>query len=83
MTFVIMVDVDALLNFCHALNARRASYELSIARDDAVMVRVVAPGQYFEIEFFRDGRIEVEPFISEGVTEASQAKLDEILSFWE
>lgn len=76
------MDVDALLNFCSALNARHASYELSVARDDAVMVRLVGPGRYFEIEFFRDGRIELEPFVSEGVAEASEAKLDEILSFW-
>jgi hypothetical protein len=41
-------------------------YTLASHRDDAIMVLVTVPGERWEIEFFGDGAIEVERFISNG-----------------
>lgn len=43
------------------------------------MVTVVIPGQYVEIEFFSDGSVEVERFLSRGVEEASDADLEHVI----
>lgn len=51
------------------LNQRHVQYELHIVRD-ALMVSVAVPGEYWEIEFFDDGHVELERFESQGVEEA-------------
>jgi hypothetical protein len=71
--------MDKLLEFCNALDALHVRYGVGIARKDAVMVTVVSPGQYVEVEFFRDGSVEIERFLSHGVEEASDAALDELI----
>ena len=72
----------SLFEFCASLDARNVRYDLAIERDDAVMVRLVVPGQYLEVEFFQDGSIEIEHFESQGVDAASDQDLDEVLSFF-
>jgi hypothetical protein len=69
---------EQLLAACRALDERRFRYDLIVARSDAVMLRVVLPGEYWEIEFFADGTIERERFISQGV-EACPTAIDEVL----
>jgi hypothetical protein len=71
--------MERLLEFCNALNALHVRYGVGVARDDAVMVTVVIPGQYIEVEFFRDGSVEIERFLSQGVEEASDAAIEEVL----
>jgi hypothetical protein len=63
-----MMDTTGrLLSFCAALEQRRARYDVLVARPDAVMVALAVPGERWEIEFFTDGRIEVERFVSRGL----------------
>jgi hypothetical protein len=69
---------EQLLAACRALDERRFRYDLTAARSDAVMLRVVLPGEYWEIEFFADGTIERERFVSQGV-EACPTAIHEIL----
>jgi hypothetical protein len=68
-----------LLEFCEALNRLRVRYDLRVAREDAVMVTTVVPGQYLEIEFFADGSVEIERFVSQGVEPADEADLDGVI----
>lgn len=68
-----------LFQFCDALDRLHVRYGMLAARDDAVMVTVVVPGQYVEIEFFTDGSVEIERFLSQGVEEASDAQLEELI----
>jgi hypothetical protein len=52
---------------------------MKVARDDAVMVAVVLPGEYVEVEFFVDGSVEIERFLSQGLDEASNAELESLI----
>ena len=74
--------MERLLQFCMALNLRRAHYELLVLRPDAAMVALDVPGQRWEIEFFADGRIEVERFVSQGV-EANLEVLKDALKYFD
>jgi hypothetical protein len=64
------------------LNQRHVSYQVQIARSDAIMVSVAIPGERWEIEFFDDGHIELERFISNGVEEIDDATA-RILSYYD
>jgi hypothetical protein len=51
-------------------------------RDEALMMSVAVPGERWEIEFFDDGTIELERFVSQGVAEAPSA-LAELLAWFD
>jgi hypothetical protein len=55
-----------LTTFLKQLEKANLHYTLASHRDDAIMVLVTVPGERWEIEFFGDGAIEVERFISNG-----------------
>jgi hypothetical protein len=61
---------------CHELDRRHVAYQLLIVRDVALMISVAIPGERWEVEFFADGHIELERFLSQGVTEAPDAPAD-------
>ena len=71
---------DRLLPSCLALDERKAQYSIQRGRPDTIMVSVAVPGEYWEIEFFADGTLEVERFVSQGV-EARPTALDEATIF--
>jgi hypothetical protein len=76
-----MNAMGKLLSFCDALDRRRARYELSVARPEAVMVSVAIPGERWEIEFFSDERVEIERFVSHGVEDSVNALEDVLQRF--
>jgi hypothetical protein len=49
-------------------------------RDEVLMVTLMPPGRYLEVEFFNDGRIEIERFVTQGVDQATRSDLESILS---
>jgi hypothetical protein len=57
---------DNLLAFLEKLEKKKIGYTLAHNREEAIMVLVAVPGERWEIEFMRDGSIEVEKFISTG-----------------
>ncbi len=57
---------DQLLTFLGKLEQRGISYTLAHNRDEAVMVIIAVPGERWEVEFMRDGSVEVERFTSNG-----------------
>jgi hypothetical protein len=57
---------DRLITLLSDLEQREISYTLAHNRDEAVMVIAAAPGERWEIEFLKDGSVEVERFISGG-----------------
>jgi hypothetical protein len=77
-----MSVTDQLLSFCAALEQRRARYDVLVARPDTVMVSLAVPGERWEIEFFTDGRVEVERFVSQGVEERATA-VEDVLRFFD
>ena len=62
-----MGGFDGLFGFLAKLQERSAAYRLSSVRPGALMVEVAVPGERWEVEFFRDGGVEVEVFRSDGV----------------
>jgi hypothetical protein len=73
-----------LLEFCVALDQRHVRYDLLVVRPEAVMVALAIPGERLEIEFFSDGQIEIERFISKGdLLEAGPDTLDEVLRYFD
>ena len=68
-----------LIAFLGKLDHGKISYTLAHHRDDAIMVIAVVPGERWEIEFFQDGSVEVERFISDGEIYGEEA-LAELLT---
>ena len=54
-----------LIGFLEKLEKKKIYYKLNKVRD-AVMVEIAIPGERWEVEFFADGSVEVEKFISQG-----------------
>ena len=54
-----------ILDFLDKLEEKKIYYKLNKIRD-AIMVEIDIPGERWEVEFFADGNIEVEKFISQG-----------------
>jgi hypothetical protein len=57
---------DKLLAFLNHLEQEKIHYSLAHHRDEAVIVTVTVPGERWEIEFLRDGSVDVEKFVSQG-----------------
>lgn len=57
--------MDELIEFLNELENRKIYYLLNKVRD-SIMIEIAVPGQRWEVEFFADGKIEVEKFISDG-----------------
>lgn len=53
------------LNFSEKLEQDKIHYRLEHVRD-SIMVIVRIPGEFWELEFFEDGTIEIERFFSNG-----------------
>jgi hypothetical protein len=61
-----MDGMTKLLNFLCRLEEYKVHYRMEHNRDDSIMVITDVPGQKWEVEFFRDGNIEIEIFKSDG-----------------
>ncbi len=58
--------MDALLKFLDRLEQHGIKYVLERNHEDAIMVVLAVPGERWEVEFFTDGKIEMEKFVSDG-----------------
>ncbi|MEH2206174.1 MAG: hypothetical protein V7K53_19195 [Nostoc sp.] len=48
------------------MEQERISYTLAHHRDETIMVNVAVTGERWKVEFFEDGSVEVERFVSSG-----------------
>jgi hypothetical protein len=55
-----------LTTFLKRLEGAHIHYSLACHREDVLMVLVTVPGERWEVEFWTDGSIEVERFVSNG-----------------
>ena len=55
-----------LITFLSQLEQETISYTLAHHRDETIMVNLAVAGERWEVEFFEDGSVEVERFISSG-----------------
>ncbi len=59
--------------FLKHLTDAHIHYTLAAHREEAIMVLVTVPGERWEIEFFSDGTVEVERFVSNGEITGAEA----------
>lgn len=67
-----------LIEFLNELENRKINYRLNKVRD-SIMIEIAVPGQRWEVEFFADGNIEVEKFISDG-TLSDKSELENLFA---
>ena len=72
---------EKLLFFLQRLDDAKIWYRLDRVRD-AIMVTVTVPGERWEVEFFEDGLIEVERFVSTGTIENEDMSDQLIRKIW-
>jgi hypothetical protein len=70
--------LENLLDFLARLDEHKIWYRLEHVRD-SIMVITMIPGEYWEIEFFADGHIEIEKFTSKGEIQDDLSLLDEFI----
>jgi len=70
---------EKLLRFLTRLEDAKITYRLEHIRDETIMVFVAVPGQYWEVEFFEDGAVEIERFASNGTIEG-EPTIEELFS---
>jgi len=73
--------MSSLIDFLNRLEESKIYYRLNKVRD-SIMVEVAVPGERWEVEFFANGEIQVEKFLSDGdiFTESEIANLFERFS---
>jgi hypothetical protein len=76
-----MTAFEKVSEVCGELDARHVPYVLNFARPEALMLSVAIPGERWELEFFEDGHIELERFVSTGV-EADSAAADKLVGYF-
>ncbi|MEH2097981.1 hypothetical protein [Nostoc sp.] len=62
-----------LVTFLNQLEQEKISYTLAHHRDETIMVNVAVAGERWEVEFFNDGSVEVERFVSSGEINGEEA----------
>ena len=78
-----MTVLENILQFCNALNERRASYKLSVDRPEAIRVTVDVPREKWEFDFFLNGEIELERYLGQDVVVAGPADLEAVLQYYD
>jgi hypothetical protein len=72
---------DRLLALLGRLDQAKITYSMRHSRDDAVMIIAFAPGEYWEIEFLKDGELEIERYRSDGRIE-DEPMLEHLFALW-
>jgi len=69
---------SSLTGFLERLSLSSISFSLGYCHEHAIMVFVTVPGERWEVEFFADGEVEVEKFVSGGEIHDALA-IDELI----
>lgn len=67
--------MERLIDFLDRLESENIYYRLNKIRD-SILVEIAVPGHRWEVEFMRDGDIQVERFMSRGKIEGEAALAD-------
>jgi hypothetical protein len=70
-----------LLEFLCLLDDKHVHYTLEHNREEAIMVVIATPTKHWEIQFFSDGHVEAEEFVSVGFGDVHDADT-ELERFW-
>jgi len=78
MTTMAQTSLGKLLTFLDRLEELKLHYRLSHVRD-SILVEIAIPGERWEVEFFDNGEIEIERFVSTGVNPIDDGELDRLI----
>lgn len=78
MTTLTQTAFSKLLAFLDRLEAARIPYRLAHVRD-SIMVEIVVPGERWEVEFFENGQMAIERFVSTFVQRIDENGLNELI----
>lgn len=67
-----MNGLGKLLDFLSNLETNQVRYALAHARRDSLTVCVTLPGERWEVEFYVDGRVQIEKFQSSGTSDEGE-----------
>jgi hypothetical protein len=67
-----------LLAFLERLEGLKLHYTLTHVRD-SIMIEIAVPGERWEVEFFDNGDVEIERFVSTGVDKIDDDALDRLV----
>lgn len=70
-----------LVAFLNQLEQEQINYTLAHHRDETIMVNVAVAGERWEVEFFEDGSVEVERFVSSGEIDGEEV-LSELFAMY-
>ena len=79
MTTATQSSLTKLLNFLDSLENVKIHYRLSHVRD-SLMVEIDVPGEKWEVEFFDNGEIEIERFVSTFVHPITDDELAQLVA---
>ena len=70
-------DITDFLNLIEQLKRAGIYHAIRHTRDDAISIDVAVPGERWEIDFLKDGSVEIEVFKSDGSMH-DEKKLEEL-----
>ena len=79
MTTMTQTSLGKLLAFLEKLDDLKLHYRLAHVRP-SIMVEIAVPGERWEVEFFDNGEVEIERFVSTGVNPIDDAALDRLVA---
>ncbi len=70
-------SLQAVFDFLNKLELAKITFRLERIREDTIMVRVDVRGERWEVEFYANGKVEIERFISsiEGVVSGEDSEV--------
>jgi hypothetical protein len=74
-----MTQPANLISFLNELRTAKINYRLAQNSEDVIMVEIAVPGERWEVEFMKNGAVELEVFKSDG-TILDAAALDELIA---
>lgn len=78
MTALTQTALGKLLGFLDRLEDAKIDYRLAHIRD-SIMVEMVVPGERWEVEFFENGQIAIERFVSTYVQNIDEHTLNKLI----
>ncbi|GIW02518.1 hypothetical protein [Roseiflexus sp.] len=78
MTALAQTALGKLLEFLDRLEEAKIGYRLAHIRD-SIMVEMVVPGERWEVEFFENGQIAIERFVSTYVQNIDEHMLSKLI----
>ena len=61
-----MRSINQLLKFLDELEQKNIFYKIDRIRQESILIEVSVPGEHWEIEFMKDGTVQIEKYLSNG-----------------